>query len=205
MDATFWNQRYQEKEFAYGLEANEFLKEELIKLKPGKILFVAEGEGRNAVFAAEHGWEVFAFDQSEEGRRKALQLAKERKVELDYVVGDALELAWPRNSFDAVVLIYSHMPPEVRKNFHGKIQEILKTNGFVIMEGFSLNNLDYVAKNPKVGGPKSPEFLFSETMVETEFPGIEILHLEEKVVELREGNYHNGTGSVIRFIGKKTN
>jgi SAM-dependent methyltransferase len=204
MDATFWNQRYQEKEFAYGNEANEFLKEELIKLKPGKILFAAEGEGRNAVFAAENGWEVIAFDQSEEGKRKALQLAKERKVELLYEVGDALVLEWPRDSFDAVVLIYSHMPPEVRKGFHGKLKEILKVNGLVIMEGFSLNNLEYVAKNPKVGGPKNPDYLFSKAMVETEFPGIEILYLEQKVIELKEGNYHNGTGSVIRFIGKKS-
>jgi 2-polyprenyl-3-methyl-5-hydroxy-6-metoxy-1,4-benzoquinol methylase len=204
MDATFWNQRYKEKEFAYGHEANEFLREELIKLKPGKILFAAEGEGRNAVFAAEKGWEVVAFDQSEEGKHKAEQLARERKVDLQYEVGDAMELEWPKSGFDAVVLIYSHMPPLVRQHFHGKIQEILKTNGIVIMEGFSLNNLEYVAKNPKVGGPKNPEFLFSKTMVETEFPGIEILYLEEKVIELKEGNYHNGTGSVIRFIGKKS-
>ena len=57
----FWNSRYQEKEYAYGLEPNLFFKSELIKLIPGKALFPAEGEGRNAVFAAKSGWEVTAL------------------------------------------------------------------------------------------------------------------------------------------------
>ncbi|HRN48956.1 MAG TPA: hypothetical protein PKW69_13045, partial [Niabella sp.] len=58
----FWNDRYSREEYSYGQLPNEFLKETLQKLKPGKILFPAEGEGRNAVFAASLGWHADAFD-----------------------------------------------------------------------------------------------------------------------------------------------
>jgi hypothetical protein len=45
-------------------------KEQLIKIPAGTILFPAEGEGRNAIYAATQGWNVNAFDQSIEGKRK---------------------------------------------------------------------------------------------------------------------------------------
>ena len=59
-----WNDRYSDKKYAFGLEPNDYLKEQLEKLNPGKILFAGEGEGRNAVFAAKMGWAVSAFDIS---------------------------------------------------------------------------------------------------------------------------------------------
>ena len=70
----FWNERFSKKEYAYGIEPNAFLKSELLKLKPGKILFPAEGEGTNSVFAATLGWNVVAFDNGREGRRNGSSL-----------------------------------------------------------------------------------------------------------------------------------
>ena len=78
----FWNERYYENGYAYGEEANIFFKEELLKLKPGNILLPAEGEGRNAVFAAKQGWEVEAFDISDVGKEKAIQLARKNGVNI---------------------------------------------------------------------------------------------------------------------------
>ena len=85
-----WDKRYSNDEFAYGEEPNNYLKEQLEKLPPGAILFPAEGEVRNAVFAAKLGWIVSAFDISIEGKSKALQLATANNVTIDYEVG-ALE------------------------------------------------------------------------------------------------------------------
>ncbi|MDX1604123.1 MAG: SAM-dependent methyltransferase, partial [Salinimicrobium sediminis] len=82
----FWNERYQREEYIYGKDPNEYLKAQLKNLTPGRILFPAEGEGRNAVHAAKKGWQVSAFDQSEEGRKKALRLAEAEGVEIDYTV-----------------------------------------------------------------------------------------------------------------------
>ena len=82
-----WNERYSQEEFAYGEEPNQYLKEQLEKLKAGTILFPAEGEGRNAVFAAQLGWDVSAFDISKEGKNKANQLAEKNGISIDYQVG----------------------------------------------------------------------------------------------------------------------
>jgi len=103
-----WNQRYAQKEYVYGIKPNEFYKEQLLKLQPGKILFPAEGEGRNAVFAALNGWDVVAFDSSMEAKKKAEKLADENKVELKYLISSIEEFEFEENSFDTIVLVYVH-------------------------------------------------------------------------------------------------
>ena len=80
----FWNDRYSEEEFIYGVEPNEFLKLELDKIPTGSILLPAEGEGRNAVYAASKGWNVTAFHYSEAAKVKTTLLAEKMNVKLDY-------------------------------------------------------------------------------------------------------------------------
>ena len=91
-----WNERYSKEEFAYGEQPNNYLKEQLQRLNTGKILCAAEGEGRNAVFAAKLGWEVSAFDISIEGKNKAMQLAKQNNVTIDYQVGELPALSYDK-------------------------------------------------------------------------------------------------------------
>ncbi|HFK5571211.1 class I SAM-dependent methyltransferase [Elizabethkingia meningoseptica] len=83
---SFFDDVYGHEEYAYGKMPNEYLKEKLRDLKPGKILFPAEGEGRNAVYAAKSGWDVFCFDISANGCHKAKQLADEEGVTIDYSI-----------------------------------------------------------------------------------------------------------------------
>ena len=109
-----WNDRYNQKEYAYGERPNNYLKEQLEKLKAGTILFPAEGEGRNAVFAAKLGWSVSAFDISIEGRKKAIQLAELNDVTIDYKVGELGELNYGKDQFDAIALIYAHFPAVIK-------------------------------------------------------------------------------------------
>lgn len=200
----FWNTRYATEKYAYGKAPNEFLKAQIDNLAPaGKILFPAEGEGRNAVYAAQKGWRVEAFDISESGKIKALQLAESQNVTLNYQVGILEDLNYEANSFDAVALIYAHVPPLVKANFYGAFTELLRPNGWIIMEVFSTTNLPYRFKNPKIGGPDVLEMLFSIEEVKSYFPNLEILQLEDVEVHLDEGEFHNGTGKVIRFVGRK--
>ena len=198
-----WNDRFREKEYAYGIEPNEFLKEQLIKLPTGKILFGAEGEGRNAVYAAKLGWEVFAFDISVEGRLKALKLAKENNVSITYKVGDFPDLNFKDDSFDVISLIYAHFPPNIRNQYHNLLDQKLKIGGRIVFEAFGENHIQYKTMNPKVGGPSSKELLFSKAELKNDFKNYNIIELEESEVNLNEGLYHNGIGSVVRFIGQK--
>ena len=70
----FWNERYADSQYAYGTEPNAFFKSQIDQRPAGRILLPAEGEGRNAVYAATLGWDVYAFDFSTKAKEKALLL-----------------------------------------------------------------------------------------------------------------------------------
>jgi len=198
-----WNDRYSKNEFAYGVQPNNYLKEQVEKLPVGTILFPAEGEGRNAVFAAKLGWIVSAFDISVEGRNKALRLAQSNNVTIDYQVGELQTLNYNTGQFDAIALIYAHFPADIKSHYHKTLDKYLRKDGILIFEAFSKRHIDYIAKNEKVGGPKEIAMLFSIDELKLDFANYEIIELTEKEIELSEGLFHNGKGSVIRFIGRK--
>lgn len=198
-----WNERYSMEAFAYGEQPNNFLKEQLSGLAVGKILFPAEGEGRNAVFAATLGWQVSAFDISIEGKNKALKLAEMNQVRIDYQVEELQNLAYQPEQFDAIALIYAHFPADIKSVYHKTLDKYLRKGGIIIFEAFSKKHLEYIAKNEKVGGPKEEAMLFSKEEIKADFDNYEIIILEETEIELNEGLFHNGLGSVIRFVGVK--
>lgn len=199
-----WDERYQANTFAYGKAPNVFFKEWLPQFTPtGHILMPADGEGRNGVFAATLGWQVTAVDLSKEGKNKALQLAQEQGVNIDYRVNDLGKIQFPAESFDAVGLIYAHFAADKKTAYHQQLHRCLKPGGIVILEAFSKNHVRLSALNPKVGGPKEVAMLYSKEEILADFKGYEILKLAEEETELNEGQYHIGRGSVIRFVGRK--
>ena len=170
---SFWDERFKSKEYVYGIEPNSFFKEKLESLSlKGKILFPAEGEGRNAVFAATKGHNVTAFDLSVEGKNKALKLATENNVEIDYLVGEFEGLNLKEDSFDAIVLIFAHFHPSIRKDFHRAFSKLLKKDGIMILEGFSKNNLGMSNNN----GPKNLDLLFTTNIIDDDFSDIKKLN-----------------------------
>lgn len=191
-----WNQRYAQKEYVYGIKPNEFYKDQLLKLQPGKILFPAEGEGRNAVFAALNGWDVVAFDSSLEAKKKAEKLAAENKVELKYLISSIEEFEFEENSFDAIVLVFVHT--ENRDENHRKLIRFLKPGGTLILEGFSKNQL-----SNNSGGPRNLSMLFSAEELNNDFQSLNDLNISELDIELEEGLLHIGKASVIRIVGTK--
>lgn len=198
-----WNERYAQEAYAYGTEPNAFLKEQLAGITPGKILFPAEGEGRNAVYAATLGWDVYAFDGSEEGRKKAMKLAEDRGVSIHYSIDTFESCNYAPESFDAVALIYAHVPADVKDASYSRIMDWLKPGGLILMEAFSKKHVEYKKANSRVGGPDELGMLFSTDEINSYFASVHTELLEETEVTLNEGLFHVGTGSVIRFIAQK--
>ncbi|OFY47695.1 MAG: methyltransferase [Bacteroidetes bacterium GWF2_41_31] len=196
---SFWNQRYGAAQYVYGVEPNKFYKEQLIRLKPGKILFPGEGEGRNAVYAATLGWEVTAFDSAENGKTKADMLADLNEVKIDYIVDDAEDVVLRKNYFDCIVFIFVHLPAEKRRFFHRKMMSNLKPGGMVIFEGFAKKQLEF-----NTGGPRNLEMLFSKEEIwedfSTQMQELNVLELETII---NEGEFHQGISQVIRFVARK--
>jgi SAM-dependent methyltransferase len=195
---SHWEERYKHSEYAYGKEPNAWLASVLPGYTPGKIVFPAEGEGRNAVYAATLGWEVQALDQSEAGRVKALALADHFSTQIQYQVVDAGEAHFPAHYFDAIALIYAHFPAHLRRTLHPKWAESLKPGGLLILEAFSIHHPEFQKINPKVGGPSDPDFLYSVEDMIADFPGFNFTTLKEEVIVLNEGRFHQGSASVIR-------
>jgi len=193
-----WDIRYSGNDYVYGKEPNTFFKECLSTLKPGKLLLPAEGEGRNAAWAAENSWTVTAFDQSEEGQKKALRLATEKGVTIDYHLKSVEEFNPKPEEFDAVALIYLHLPREVRVPFHQKVAQCLKPGGRLIIEAFTPKQIGYDS-----GGPRDLNLLYTPGYILDDFRGFTFRIGGEQEIFLREGQYHSGKASVIRFFGKK--
>lgn len=193
-----WNQRYAEKDYAYGKDANSYFKEELNKLQAGKILFPAEGEGRNAVYAAKAGWDVYAFDFSESAKLKALKLADENNVDIKYDLSTIDDYQAEINSFDCIVFVFAHTPAEKRQEFHHKMISLLKPGGKIILEGFSKDQLNYNS-----GGPKMEAMLFDEEMIRNDFSLLKKIDVEQTLCDLSEGEFHKGQSSVIRMTATK--
>lgn len=197
-----WDERYSGAEFAFGTEPNDFLREEFTRIPAGgRVLCLAEGEGRNAVFLAEQGYQVTAMDLSEVGLRKAEQLAKDRGVTITTEVADLAEYQFGEDKWDAIVSIWAHVPKTIRQHIHAQIIPALKTNGVFILEAYTQQQLEMEA----VGGPPASEKerFGSLATLQAELAELEQVVGVEKRRIVSEGKRHQGLSAVVQFIGKK--
>jgi len=195
----FWNERYQQSEYVYGENPNGFFREKLLKLLPGSILLPGEGEGRNAVWAARQGWKVATIDYSEAARSKALALAERHGgVAIDYHLDDIDSFPYPKDHFDAAALIFIHHSPEMRLITHRKIMDALKPGGYIIVEAFTPEQLNYNS-----GGPKNPEMLYTAEILCSDFASLNILFVDVAIHTLDEGKHHSGPASTVRLFAQK--
>lgn len=197
----FWDQRYSEPHYVYGEEPNEYFKEFLdaYQGKPDRLLLPGEGEGRNAVYAARLGWEVVAFDQSAEGKKKALQLAAKYDVSIQYEVCDVLHFPFEEASFDLAGMFFVHLPRPLRDSTHPRLVSALRPGGMLVAELFTPRQLGKTS-----GGPQTTELLYEPEDLRREFQALEIELLEELNIELNEGPYHQGEASVVRLVAVKS-
>ena len=199
MENKFWDERYSESHYVYGTEPNEFFRHCLDKLAAGKLLLPGEGEGRNAVYAAKKGWDVTAIDFSEQAKIKAMKMAEENNVAINYIVSSASDYKYTEQEYDAAALVFVHFPQEVREKAHKSIIKSLKTGGTLIVEAFSKAQI-----NNNSGGPKDVNALYSVENLKNDFGELKITELSEYHIDLKEGPYHEGPADVIRCTAIKT-
>ncbi|MCA9022671.1 MAG: class I SAM-dependent methyltransferase [Planctomycetaceae bacterium] len=193
-----WDEKYRAAHYIYGEEPNTFLQEHVDCLPQGRILCLAEGEGRNAVFLARQGYQVTAVDASEVGLQKALRLAEKQQTSIEIVHADLATFEPGENQWDGIVSIFCHVPQEIRKRIHGKIGTALKAGGVFLLEAYTPQQLKY-----GTGGPPDVESMMSKSLLLEEVPGVVFSHLEELEREIIEGSNHTGVGAVVQAIGRK--
>ena len=197
---NIWNERYGADEYHFGTEPNAFLKSQVARLEPGmSCLAVADGEGRNGVWLAEHGLHVLSVDASEVGLAKARALARERGVQMQLEHADLERWDWGCGRFDVVVAIFIQFAgKKLRDEIFAGIKACLKPGGLLLLQGYTPRQLEY-----RTGGPSQPENLYTATMLKDAFADMEILHLEEHDSEISEGAGHCGMSALIDLVARK--
>jgi SAM-dependent methyltransferase len=191
-----WDTEYDREEYVYGKLPNDFLKSHYKVIPKGKVLLLAEGEGRNAVFLAKLGYSVTAVDISSVGLKKAEKLAKENNVIIETVCADLEVFDLGENKWDGIVSIYCHLPLTIRQALYKRIEWAIKPSGVFLLEGYRPEQLDY-----KTGGPPVASMMISKETLIKELPNFTFSHLETLERVVHEGINHNGLGAVIQAIG----
>lgn len=197
MQPEFWNQRYRSSDTVYGYGPNAFFRQFIDRHKPGTILLPAEGEGRNARYAASKGWTVDAFDFSEVAREKALQQAAAENLSIQYTLQD-LSLYKAGKTYDAVGLMYVHLEPALRKSFHQEMIQSLKPGGLLVLEAFAKEQLGLDS-----GGPKDVNLLYDAPGLCADFHSLHMLDCRQQELVLAEGPFHTGPAHVLRLTGQR--
>ncbi len=194
-----WDEKYSNSQFIYGSSPNDFLRENVHHFVPeGKILCIAEGEGRNAVWLAELGFKVTAVDASEVGLAKGRALAKSKGVSVHWVHADLQDYNPGTKAWDGVVAIFAHLPPDLRSRVHADCVESLKMGGVLLLEAYTPEQLNF-----RTGGPTNVDWLMSPELLQNELQGLTFERLQKIEREIIEGIGHTGMGSVVQVIGRR--
>ena len=194
-----WDARYTEPGWAFGSEPNDFLREQAGRLPArARVLCLAEGEGRNAVYLASLGHDVTAMDQSAVGMAKAAGFARERGVALRTQVADLTGYAIAPGAWDGIVSIYAHVSRDVRVPLHRAVVAGLKPGGVFLLEAYTPKQA-----GRDTGGPSELERLMALADLQVELAGLEWEIARELEREVLEGRRHTGRAEVVQLAGRK--
>ena len=193
-----WDERYAEDDYVYGTEPNDFLRAAVANVPRGRALCLAEGEGRNAVFLAQQGFDVLAVDSSAVGLQKAQRLAEDREVQIETLVADLADYAIEPDSWDLIVSIFCHLPPDVRRRLHAEVVAGLRPGGVFILEAYTPAQLEW-----GTGGPPTAELMMKREALTEELEGLEFEEAVERERDVIEGRFHTGRGAVVQVLAHK--
>lgn len=200
MSSDFWDARYATDDYIFGTAPNVFLASQAALIQPGmRALAIADGEGRNGVWLAEHGARVHAIDFSAAALEKARRLASERGMMLEIEQADVLDWTWPEAAYDLVAAIFiQFVPPPGRDRIIAGIRRTLKPGGLLILQGYTPKQIEFAT-----GGPGNPANMYTADLLREWFGDWDIQHLAEHESFISEGTHHHGMSALIDLVAKK--
>lgn len=194
-----WNERFSGEDYLFGTEPADFVRRVAPGLPEGKLLSVADGEGRNSVWLAGQGHQVTAMDGSEVGVAKARRLAEARGVSVDFHVADIAAWDWTAQPFDVVLGVFIQFAgPQLRSQIFDGMKAALRTGGLLLLHGYTPEQLAH-----GTGGPRAVENLYTEDLLRAAFADMEILTLTSYEAEISEGKGHSGRSALIDLVARK--
>jgi 2-polyprenyl-3-methyl-5-hydroxy-6-metoxy-1,4-benzoquinol methylase len=195
LEALMWDDRYSAEHYIYGTTPNTFLATNAARIAKGKVLCLAAGEGRNAVFLATMGYTVTAVDASSVGLQKAQRLASKSGVSITTIHSRLEDFDLGLAAWDGIVSIFCHLPPLIRRIMHRKVVAGLRPAGVLLLEAYTPRQL-----NHGTGGPPTLELMISAAQLSDELSGLTFVRLKELEREVNEGTHHTGVASVVQVI-----
>ena len=198
--AQTWNRRYDSPEFLFGTAPNEWLREQAHLLPPrGRVLCVADGEGRNSVWLGRQGFQVDAFDVADLAVDKARAFAQREGVSVNFAVADCDGFAWPEAAYDGVAAIFVQFAdPPMRARLFERIVRSLKPGGVLILQGYTPKQLEY-----RTGGPPILSHLYTSDLLLAGFADLSIIELREYEAEIHEGQGHSGRSALVGLVARR--
>lgn len=193
-----WDERYSTETYAYGKLPNGFLADHHGSLPRGRVLSLAEGEGRNAVFLARQGYSVTAVDGSAVGLAKAQRLAAEHGVTITTCHADLAEFEISESCWDGIISVFCPLPSSLRADIHRRVVAGLKPGGVFLLEAYRPEQLQY-----GTGGGQDTDSMQTLASLRRELAGLTFLHLAAVERNIVEGIYHTGLGAVVQAIAVK--
>ncbi|MFP4311887.1 MAG: SAM-dependent methyltransferase [Nitriliruptoraceae bacterium] len=197
MDAATWDERYAGADLVWSAGPNVFVAEQLADHPRGRALDVAAGEGRNAIWLAEQGFEVEALDFSEVAAAKGRQLAAHRGVAVIFTVADVTEPLTVAPA-DVVLVAYLHLPREVERDVLRRVADLVAPGGTFLLVAHARRNL-----TDGVGGPSDPSVLPTpgEVTAALTGTGLEVVEAEEVTREVEvDGATRTAIDVLVRAV-----
>jgi 2-polyprenyl-3-methyl-5-hydroxy-6-metoxy-1,4-benzoquinol methylase len=199
--ADFWNKRFDTPDYIFGKAPNEYLEIQAkhhLKQRDS-VLCVADGEGRNSVWLAKQGMRVDAFDLSDIALKKAIALAQEEAVQVQFSLASSDTWVWQPNHYDAVVGIFIQFAdPVMRVRLFAQMISTLRPGGILIIQGYTPKQLEF-----KTGGPSILEHLYTEDMIRDLIGDLEPIDLCVYEKALSEGPKHTGMSALLGLVARK--
>jgi SAM-dependent methyltransferase len=175
MDAKDWDRRYEGSTLLWTAEPNRFLVAEASGLPAGRALDLACGEGRNAVWLAERGFEVTGVDFSAVAIEKARGLAAARGVTCEWVAADLLAYRPEPRAYDLVIVFYLQVPEADRRPILRAAGEAVAPGGTFLLVAHDSSNLA-----EGYGGPQDAAVLYTaaDVAADLEGSGLEIVRAD---------------------------
>jgi len=193
-----WDERYRQPDYVYGTDPNDFLVEVAALIPPGPVLELGAGEGRNGVWLAGRGHPVTLVDGSSVGLAKARALAEARAVGVTTEVADLSQYAIAADMWPAIVMIFVHLPPDLRRDLLARVVRGLAPGGVLVLESYTPAQIAFAT-----GGPRDPTWCMTLVALRSELEGLELIIARELERDVREGTLHHGRSAVVQVLARR--
>ena len=188
VDREKWNRRYAAGAYAERTEASVLLQAWIGKIQTGRALDVACGAGRNALYLAEHGFEVHGVDISAEALSRARASARQRRVRLELIEHD-LDRPLTLSAVYQLILVirYVNLPLMIQ------LTNFLAPGGFLICEQHLVSEADVI-------GPENPAYRVAPGQLAAAVPELDMLYLNEALVTEPDGRL----AALAQLVARRT-